>query len=80
VINTIIKEPKRRVFESSNAFGGRAPPGPVEGARPPSRSRVRGPTSKGNERKEGREKEGEGIASSLFNFWLRACKRICIAS
>jgi len=30
----------------------------------------RGPTSKGKE--TAGEKEGEGIASSLFNFWLRA--------
>jgi len=44
----------------------------------PSRNRGRGPTSKGKggrergRRKEGDMREGEGIASSLFNFWLRA--------
>jgi len=42
---------------------------------PPSRNRGRGPTSKrkgGKGREKYGIKEGEGIAFSLFNFWLRA--------
>jgi len=75
----------RRVFESPNAFGGRAPPGPAGGASalPQTHELKSGdkeaysPTSKGKG-ENGRERKGEktegrggeGIASSLCHFWL----------
>jgi len=58
-----------RVQSVTNAFGGRAPPTPAEGAsalpRPPSRVGGEGKGRRG-------ERNREGIASSLFNFWLWA--------
>jgi len=64
------KDVTRRVFESPNAFGSRALPGPAGGdwVLPTDPSCNWGGMLLGEW-----ETVGEGIASSLFNFWLRAC-------
>jgi len=67
----------RRVFKSPDAFAAGLRPDPLRelqrSSRSPGRNRGRGPTSEWRGKGRG-EREGKGVLSSLFYFWLRACK------